>query len=84
MICALKDEGKGVTKRLIRAEPYELVWPRLDCAAKLIEISVADSGVETVTGNYYVCVGKSRVYVVQFNFLLEMQINAQLSRTFVQ
>ena len=42
MIRALEDEGEGVTKRLVRAQPYELVWARLDRAAKFVEISISD------------------------------------------
>ena len=42
MIRALEDEGEGVTKRLVRAQPYKLVWARLDRAAKFVEISISD------------------------------------------
>ena len=84
MISAFENEGEGITERLVRAQPYKLVWTRLDRAAKLFEKSISDSGVETVTGNDYVGVSEASIDVIQLNFLLEMQDNAQFSRPFVQ
>ena len=84
MIRAFENEGEGITERLVRAKPYELVWARFDRAAKLVKKSISDSRVKTVTCNDYVCISEASIDVIHLNFLLEMQVNAQFARPFVQ
>ena len=82
MLGLLEDEGEGIIEFLMRAQPDELAQAHVDVGLEHLGIFAAHGGIDPVTGDDQIIV--AAILLCRLELGLELQIDAQLPRPFLQ